>query len=137
MSAPAIPAEKYQLLLDLASQGKSTRQIAEHLGTGGIRASHKTVGRVLRELRKERAEVAKAVVREELATTLTADVRRLERLVRMGFARIRKGVDNDTFCRLSDQIRKDIETKLKHSGAAEADETNMAPVIMVPPESED
>jgi hypothetical protein len=137
MSARAIPEEKHQLVLDLASQGKSTRQISEHLGKVGIRASHKAVGGLLRELRRERADVAKAVVREELSTTLTADVRRLERLVRKTLARIRKATDDDTYCRLVEQTRKLIETKLKHSGAGEADDTNLAPVIMVPPESED
>jgi len=96
------------------------------------------VNRLLKQLRSERAEVAKAVVREELSTTLTADVRRLERLVKMGFARIRKGVNNDTFCKLSEQIRKDIETKLKHSGAAEPDAVSgIGPTIMLPPESDE
>lgn len=64
-------------------------------------------------------------------------MRRLERLVRKTLARIRKSKDDETYCRLVEQTRKLIETKLRHSGAGEADEPNLAPVIMVPPESED
>jgi hypothetical protein len=138
VSKTAIPPEKHELVLELAGQGKSTRQISEHLGTVGIKASYKAVGRLLQELRAQRAEVAKAVVREELSTTLTADVRRLERLVKKTLARIRKGVDADTFCKLAEQARKLIETKLKHSGAAEPDgEASRGPTIMIPPESDD
>ncbi len=143
MSKLAIPPEKHALVLDLAGQGKSTRQISDHLGTLGIKASYKAVGRLLQELRKERSEVARAVVREELSTTLTADIRRLERLVKQAMSRIRKGADGkkpdpDTWCRLAEQARKLIETKLKHSGADEPDgDSSHGPTIMIPPESED
>lgn len=117
----AVPEKYHCLVRQWASEGKSAREISAQLGTIGVKASHTAVLRLLRESKAERAEVAKAVVREELSTTLTADIRRLERLVKKTIARIRKNPDNDAYCKLAEQTRKLIETKLKYSGADEAD----------------
>lgn len=138
MRPPAIPENQHALVLKLASEGKSTRAISAHLVTLGVTASHNAVAKLLKQLRTERADIAKAVVREELSTTLTADVRRLERLVKKTLAKIRKCTNDDLYCRLVEQCRKLIDTKLKHSGADEPDAAREnGPTVMVPPESED
>lgn len=138
MGKAAIPDKFHKTVLELAGQGKSTRAISAHLGTLGVTASHVAVGRLLQTFRTERAEVAKVVVREELATTLTADIRRLERLVKRTLARIRRTTADDAYCRLVEQVRKLIETKLKHSGADEPDHAvTCGPTVLIPPEAED
>lgn len=124
MASRSIPEKFHELVFELGSSGKSNRAIADHLGTLGIKTTHAAVGRLRRERREERSEIAKEVVREQLAPTLTADVRRLERLVKAAMNRVRgKGPnsrpDDDAFCKLAEQARKLIDTKLKYSGAAD------------------
>lgn len=117
MRPHAIPERLHREVLQLAGEGKSTRAISAHLVTLGVTASHNAVAKLLKQLRSDRAEVAKAVVREELSTTLAVDVRRLERLVKKLLARIQKSPANLELCKLAEQVRKLIDTKLHYSGA--------------------
>jgi len=135
VSAIAIPEKFRKLVLELAASGKSTREISAHLVTVGVTASHNAVAKLLRHAREERSEVAKVVVREELASTLTADIGRLEHLVRNTMDRIVGAESNDVYCKLAEQARKIIETKLKYSGAAEPDAVQVGGVrVFLPPE---
>ena len=124
MQKPAIPEKFHALVKTLGAEGKSNRDISAHLGTLGIKASYKAVGRLRQEQREEQSAIAKEVVREQLAPTLTADVKRLEKLVARAMNRIRGrgpdgAPDDDAFCKLAEQARKLIDTKLKYSGAAD------------------
>jgi triphosphoribosyl-dephospho-CoA synthetase len=124
MQKPSIPDKYHELVRRLGSEGKSNRAIAAHLGTLGIKTTHAAVGRIRQEQREEQSAIAKEVVREQLAPTLTADVKRLERLVRNAMRRVagrgpNARPDDDAFCRLAEQARKLIDTKLKYSGAGD------------------
>jgi hypothetical protein len=68
-------------IIQLAGEGKSTREIAAALTTKhGLQIGHVAVARWLSERRAERAEVSRGVAREELSKTVTADVRRLDNI---------------------------------------------------------
>lgn len=122
MAPRGIPEKLHQIVLDLAGEGKSSRAIAEQLGAEhGHKTTYSTVARLLKELRKDRADIAKAVVREELAPALTRDLRRLERFAKRCANRAHRCGDDIVFAKLVDELRKITETKLKFSGANEPD----------------
>lgn len=76
-----IPSALESEILEKAGQGWSTRRISEWLGSEkGVKASKSAVARLLVKTREFRADVAKAVVAEELRPSLTSDIRRLEEL---------------------------------------------------------
>ena len=139
MAAKTIPENIQEIILDLAGKGKSVRAIADALVTlHGYKTSHMAVQRCLKELRQGRAEVAKAVVREELAPVLTNDLRRLERFAKKCANRAARCADDVVFTKLVDELRKITETKLKFSGADEPDQAAAAKaVIFIPPDSDD
>lgn len=67
-------------VLRLAAEGQSSREIAAWLlKERGVNVSHNAVAKRLRQTRVERAEVAKAVVREKLGKSVIGDLERLER----------------------------------------------------------
>jgi hypothetical protein len=156
----AIPANLEPEVLAKAGEGWTTRRIAEWLHTDrSVKTSHRTVATVLIRLRKDRADVAKAVLRTKLASTLTSDLDRIEKhaaqldeladeqlkAARDGIAFARKGGGENTlyvepgesYAKLVEQVRKITETKLKYSGAEQPDENTPRPMIIIPPESED
>lgn len=139
MASRGIPDNLHEIVLDLAGKGKSSRAIADELGTfHGCKTTHTAVQRLLKELRKDRAEVAKAVVREELAPALTNDLRRLERLAKRCANRAARCTDDVVFTKLVDELRKITETKLKFSGADEPDQAAAAKaLIYIPPDADD
>jgi len=122
----AIPAELHGFVLAKAGSGKGSVDIARALQTEhGLKVSAKTVERLLRRIRKVRAEVTKAVVREALAPGLTRDIQRLEQLVRKTMRRIPGAADDFAYCKLVEQVRKLVETKLHYSGADQPDDSGM------------
>lgn len=163
MAGSLIPTALESAVLEQAITGSSNRAVAAWLkDKHGIEVSHVTVGRMVKRLRSERADIAKAVIREKLGTSLTTDLDRLEKHARQldeladdCFGRIKsdatfaKGHDktgepiyvdgHDTYAKLVEQIRKITDTKLDYSGAGQDDEAKMhiGPVIMVPTESDD
>jgi hypothetical protein len=67
-------------ILKKATDGESTRAIAEWLGTArGIKISRQAIGKLLKHTRETRAEVATIVVREHLGKTVISDLERLAR----------------------------------------------------------
>lgn len=67
-------------ILGKSAEGNSSRAISAWLKSElGVVVSHVAVGNVLRATRLERADVAKAVVRERLAPLVVSDVETLER----------------------------------------------------------
>jgi hypothetical protein len=70
-------------ILTKATEGASTRAIAQWLrDERGVTVSHQAVANLLRQTRQTRAEVAKVVVREQLAKTVLSDLDRLDRSLR-------------------------------------------------------
>lgn len=139
MVTKGIPENLHKIVLDLAGQGKTTRAIADELvAKHGHKTNFSTVARLLKSLRKDRAEISKAVVREELSSTLTSDLQRLERFAkRVAVRASKKGCDNMSFAKLVDELRKITETKLKFSGADEPDQQANRAVIFIPQDSDD
>jgi hypothetical protein len=91
----------------------------------------------LTKLREARAEIAKGVLRRELAGTLTRDMGRLEECKKVMCRQI-VGAESEPKLQalLIETLRKLIETTLKYSGADEADEKRQV-MIYRPPESAD
>lgn len=74
--SPAIEKE----ILAKATEGATNRAIAEWLrGRHGLKISHQSVGKLLKQTRQARGEVAKAVVRDVLVKTVVGDLARLTR----------------------------------------------------------
>lgn len=122
----SIPAELHGFVLQKAGSGKGSAEIAKALQTEhGLTVSPKTVERLLRRIRKSRAEVTKAVVREALAPGLSRDIQRLEQLVRKTLKRLGGAADDLAYCKLVEQVRKLIDTKLHYAGADQPDDSGM------------
>lgn len=69
-------------ILEKAALGSSAREIAAWLAAErGVKVSHQAVGNALRQVRTERADVAKAVVREVLVKTVGGDLAHLDELL--------------------------------------------------------
>ena len=123
----AIPSTLHGQILDKAGEGLGVRAITEWLlEAHGVKSNRTTVSQLLKGLKADRAVIATAVVREELSTTLTADIHRLERLIKKTLAKVRREEDVGMYCRLVDQTRKLIETKLRYSGAADGEDKQPA-----------
>ena len=128
MPATAIPTNLHSAILEKAGEGKGTRVIAEWLKEEhDIAANFTTVARLLNKLRAERSDIAKVVVREYLAPSLTNDLQYLEKLRQRIDERICGNPDDKTLCKLAAEARKIIETKLKYSGADDDDKAKTRP----------
>jgi hypothetical protein len=132
MANAKIPPNLEPLILKLAGNGKTTRQIAVALAGHGCIVGHVAVARFLQRVRASRAETAKAVVRGKLAGTLTSDLDSIEverqRLVRLcaalgGAAEERKlsGPAILKYLRTLDRLAKLTDLRLHYSGAGEPD----------------
>lgn len=113
-----------EYVLQLAGEGKGSRDIAEMLNTvKGVKISYVSVASWLKSVRKERAETTKAVVQETIKATVPRDLEILDEQIAQMDAwrkddRLKIG---DRLCVISEQ-RKTIAEKLKYSGASEQDD---------------
>ena len=117
-----ITPEIAERIMELAPY-HSSRQIAEILfNEAGISISHTAVANVIREQRRERAEVSKGIVQDYLKTALPTDLEMLQKARDM----LGAWLTNDNL-RISerlmviDRLTKVIDTRLKYSGAGEQD----------------
>ena len=118
----AIPEALDEEILRRAVEGQTTRQIAEWCTSEGHRATHGAIANRLKKLRARRAEISKAVVREQLSKTLTSDIRRLERFAVKAVRLARKHEsDPRVWCLLAAEVRKFTEAKLKAAGVDQPD----------------
>jgi hypothetical protein len=75
----AIPPNLEGEILKKFGESWSSRRISEWLKTEhAVTASHNAVAKFLAKHREERADVAKAIVREKLGQTVTSDIDELE-----------------------------------------------------------
>lgn len=115
--APLDP-EQEERILAFSAAGLTVREIAEQKG---VHVSRTTIGRFLKECRRERAATTKSVVHECIAATLPSDIERLDAISRdLEFMR-RDSVDTREILQIVDRQLKTIALKLKHSGAQEDD----------------
>lgn len=129
MSAKAIPERFEADVLTLAGDGQTTRQIASWLAARGVKVSKSSVANLLKARRTERSEVAKTVVREKLAATLTPDLdiigKHIDILDGKAIA-LAKAAKNVRLIPLwlatVEQLRKMIDMRLRYSGAGEPDD---------------
>jgi hypothetical protein len=132
-----IPPNLAPRVLELAGEGRTTRQIAEALLTDhGIKVSHVAVARLLKATREERAGVAKTVVREKLAATIAPDLdalasetQRVRRLCLRLYNRATRSESEEltgmakAYFAGAEQLRKNIETTMRLAGADTPDDS--------------
>lgn len=128
-----IPTEKHAEILRRAATGESSDAIAAWLTLEGIEVTGRSIRKMLEKRRTERADVTKAIVRDELGKTLTADLSEMDDLLRRARAiedAVAPGVDEDgrptkgdpaLALKAIEQQRKIIDTRLHYSGAGEPD----------------
>lgn len=124
-----------------ATAGESADALSAWLlGTHQVKISGRALRLRLARTRTERADVAKAVVRETLGKSIGTDLDRLERLARKAEKLAKKNEHvPDLWVKLADTVRKISETKLHFSGADQPDgqpDAVAGPVIFIPPESD-
>lgn len=131
-----IPPDAEAGILERAGKGDSLREICAWLEkTHGISVTPTAIRKKLTKRRAEREVVAKAVVREHIAKTVTSDLEHLDRernrlsilstklfnsaLKSRGF---RRKESADSYRGVVDCLRKVIDTKLHYSGADTPDD---------------
>lgn len=134
-----IPPKFEADILAKAGEGLTTRAIAAWLKeTHNVDTSHKTVAKLIARHRAERADVAKAIVREQLGKTVNADIARLEQ-IRAGLAKRAAKAKGPEFAKLTELELKAIDRKLHYAGADTEDperEHRGGLVVMLPPEDD-
>ena len=101
----------------------TNRQIAEILTKQGIKLSHVTIGKLIKENRAERAEATKETIAEHIKHTVTTDLDILQKQRDKLYEWF-----NDDSHRISerlmclDRLNKVIDTRLKYSGAEEKED---------------
>jgi hypothetical protein len=126
----AIPDEYVPAILELAGQRKGTREIAAWLAaTHGVKVAHVTVGKLLRELRDERAVNTQLVAQETLAPVVTSDLQELDEIRKRARAiedaarpdptKTGREAKGNPFLMLKAQEmqRKVLDTRLHYAGA--------------------
>lgn len=167
MATRKISPELEKELLKRSAEGHTTRALSAWvLAEKGIKISHQAIGNLLRQTRRERSEVTKAVVREQLTKTVTADVDvlgetqdELRRVKALLLARALRDLEAERvivsegetkeasvesveqFRKVCDTLTKVTNTKMHFAGADEpstpAAGAVAGSVICIPPESED
>lgn len=116
-----VTAEIVAQIMGLAAMN-SNRQISEILSKQGIKLTHVTIGKIIKEHRTERTEATKETINEHIKQTVTTDLDILQNT--------RDKLYNwfkDESLRISerlmclDRLNKVIDTRLKYSGAGEPD----------------
>lgn len=119
-------------ILELASKGKSSREIVAILAAKGYAISQPSVARYLASVRRERAEATKAIVRDHIRATVPSDLAALDTIIAQEMAWFR-----DESRKLSErlavakELRQTIDTKLKYSGAGEEAAAVVGPLVIV------
>lgn len=104
------------------SASQSNRQIQQTLSTQGIKLSHVTIGKIVRENRQERAEATKETINEHIKQTVTTDLDILQNTrdkLYNWFQDDNLRISERLMC--LDRLNKVIDTRLKYSGAGEPD----------------
>lgn len=139
---PGLPANLESEVLAKAAENMSVRQISAWLETAhATKVSAATISRFLAKRRTERADVAKAVVREQLGKTLNADLSRLEE-IRAELQASAQDPENSIseYVKITELEVKVIDRKLHYSGAGEPDQPQNGPsatVIVLPAERDE
>ena len=120
-----VKSEIVSIIMGLSAT-QSNRQIQQTLSTQGIKLSHVTIGKIVRENRKERAEATKETINEHIKQTVTTDLDILQNTRDKLYEWF-----NDDNHRISerlmclDRLNKVIDTRLKYSGAEEKEDKEM------------
>lgn len=125
-----IPPEREADILAKAGEGWPHHQIAAWLlSEHQVEVSRQAISKLLARVQGERSQVAKAIVREHLARTLTPDLDLLDEqtanvreLAKSLFERAKKNSKRvPRYLRVVEQIRRNVHTKLHFSGADQPD----------------
>lgn len=112
------------------AEGYTLRQVCAWLLTEhGIALSHVSLHRRIASKRGEVADIAKAIVREKVQTTLSPALDCLDlqrrRIARLSTRLFRSALDDpegtEIYLKAAEQLRKVVDTQLKYSGADEPD----------------
>jgi hypothetical protein len=112
-------------LLKRAAEGEGSESLAGWLRSAhGITITGRAVRKRIAEVQRERADVAKVIVRETLTREIPDDLARLERIAADAY-KMAQGHKKDPklWCLLMEQVRKVSETKLHFSGADVPDDS--------------
>lgn len=127
--ATKIPTAVESELLEKAAHGASTRELSQWLrDTKGIDASYKSVQRLLKSKHAERAEVSKAVLRQELGKTVLTDIERLEKHAAAldskadALAKAKGDKNLRAYVHVVGELRKVTHTKLHFAGGDTPDD---------------
>lgn len=127
-----VKSEIVSIIMGLSAT-QSNRQIQQTLSTQGIKLSHVTIGKIVRENRKERAEATKETINEHIKQTVTTDLDILQNTRDKLYEWF-----NDDSHRISerlmclDRLNKVIDTRLKYSGAEEKEDGGVMLVVSKP-----
>ena len=121
-----VTAEIERALLErAAASSESAEQLASWLSaTHGIVICARAVRKRVAQVRLDRAEATKAIVREKLAREVPDDLARLEVMAAKAWSMAKKNEkDPKVWALLVEQVRKITETKLHFSGADVPDDS--------------
>lgn len=116
-----VNTETISLIMGLSAT-MSSRKIEEYLNTQGIKLSYVTIGKIINEHRKERAEQTKEVINEYIKGGVVTDLEVLEEMrdqLREWFKSPGIRISERLMC--ADRLNKVIDTRLKNCGAGETD----------------
>lgn len=119
---PALERE----VMEKAGEGWSARRIADWLkAERSVTMRFQGIAEFLAKTRTERADVAKAIVREKLTPHVTRDIDRLEKHAAKLDAMADRLADGDPelYLKAVEQLRKVTDTKLHYSGADTPDDS--------------
>lgn len=145
-----IPDNLLPELLKLAGDGATPDQLLDYLKAKGIKSSKSALWRRLKGQRKERAEVARAVLSDKLKSSVTADLDVMSELQQGLLDRVRELNKPELLMEtigpvtpammvlknLSAELRTVTEKKLELSGAS-PDIPSGGVRVWLPPESDD
>lgn len=127
------------VVADLLTAGRTNAEITEVLNREhGLKIGWRAVEDYTRRLRAERAERARAVVRDAIAPTLTTDIHTLDGAIttlKLWFDD--EGLRRSERLAVVRELRQAIDTKLKYSGASPEGQGVLRIEVVDPDEEEE
>lgn len=119
MNISHIPDNIHEKIIVLSTT-LSSRDIAKKIEQeDNFKISHATVNKYIKQSRKERSEIFKTVITQEVGKNVTKDLAILEDITDTFYAKFKTNEDLDMSIKLSKALRETIELKFKSCGSQE------------------